>query len=158
MTEKALASVIEAYILGISTRSMDDLVAALGMTGNLQSQVFRLCQDIDVCAKAAPQGRLALPLIDVAYVKVRVQGCVVSVAVIVPVGVDTDGRREVLGMDTGLSEAGPFWTAFLRKLSRSGLRDIKLVIRSRSYRHADLVGDGGSRTAPPLNDERQAAK
>ncbi len=66
--------------------------------------------------------------IDATYVKVRSKGRIVSVAVIVAVGVNADGRREILGMDIGPSEAEPFWTAFLRKLARRGLRGVKLVI------------------------------
>jgi putative transposase len=66
--------------------------------------------------------------IDATYVKVRQQGRIVSVAVIVAVGVNSDGRREVLGMDIGPSEAETFWTAFLRKLARRGLRGVKLVV------------------------------
>ncbi|GAB6843670.1 transposase-like protein [Methylorubrum rhodinum] len=66
--------------------------------------------------------------IDATYVKVREAGRIVSVAVIVAVGVNGDGRREVLGMDVGPSEAETFWTAFLRKLARRGLRGVKLVI------------------------------
>ncbi len=72
---------------------------------------------------------MALSLwIDGTSVKVRQAGRIVSVAVIVAVGVNSDGRREVLGMDIGPSEAETFWTAFLRKLARRGLRGVKLVI------------------------------
>src|SRR5579864_3004621 len=66
--------------------------------------------------------------IDATYVKVRQNGRIVSVAVIIAVGVNSDGRREVLGMDIGPSEAETFWTGFLRKLARRGLRGVKLVI------------------------------
>ncbi|SOD97256.1 Transposase, Mutator family [Caenispirillum bisanense] len=133
MAEKALTAVIqEAYIQGISTRSVDDLVKAMGMTGISKSQVSRLCEDIDVRVKAfldrPIEGDWPYLWIDATYVKVRAQGRIVSVAVIVAVGVNTDGRREVLGMDIGPSEAEPFWTAFLRKLGRRGLRGVKLVI------------------------------
>jgi putative transposase len=86
----------EAYVHGVSTRSVDDLVQAMGMSGT--------------------------------YVKVRQNGRIVSVAVIIAVGVNSDGRREVLGMDIGPSEAETFWTAFLRKLARRGLRAVKLVV------------------------------
>jgi len=133
MAERALTAVIqEAYVHGISTRSVDDLVKALGMDGISKSQVSRLCEELDEKVK----GFLERPIegdwpylwIDATYVKVRQNGRIVSVAVIIAVGVNSDGRREVLGMDIGPSEAEPFWTAFLRKLTRRGLRGVKLVI------------------------------
>jgi putative transposase len=133
MAEKALTAVIqEAYIQGISTRSVDELVKAMGMTGISKSQVSRLCEDIDQRVKAfldrPIEGDWPYIWVDATYVKVRQAGRIVSVAVIVAVGVNTDGRREVLGMDIGPSEAETFWTAFLRKLTRRGLRGVKLVI------------------------------
>jgi transposase-like protein len=133
MAEKALTAVIqEAYIQGISTRSVDDLVKALGMDGISKSQVSRLCEEIDERVHAfldrPIEGDWPYLWIDATYVKVRQNGRIVSVAVIVAVGVNSDGRREVLGMDIGPSEAEPFWTAFLRKLARRGLRGVKLVI------------------------------
>ncbi|MCJ2109423.1 IS256 family transposase [Methylobacterium sp. E-041] len=133
MAEKALTAVIqEAYIQGISTRSVDDLVQAMGGTGVSKSQVSRLCQEIDERVGAfldrPIEGEWPYLWIDATYVKVRQDGRIVSVAVIVAVGVNTDGRREVLGMDVGPSEAETFWTDFLRKLARRGLRGVKLVI------------------------------
>jgi len=133
MAEKALTAVIqEAYIQGISTRSVDDLVQAMGGTGVSKSQVSRLCQEIDERVGAfldrPIEGEWPYLWIDATYVKVRQAGRIVSVAVIVAVGVNSDGRREVLGMDVGPSEAETFWTAFLRKLARRGLRGVKLVI------------------------------
>jgi transposase-like protein len=133
MAEKALTAVIqEAYIQGISTRSVDDLVKALGMSGVSKSQVSRLCEEIDERVGAflnrPIEGDWPYLWIDATYVKVRQNGRIVSVAVIIAVGVNTDGRREVLGMDVGPSEAEPFWTEFLRKLARRGLRGVKLVI------------------------------
>ena len=132
MAEKALTAVIqEAYIQGISTRSVDDLVQAMGGTGVSKSQVSRLCQEIDERVGAfldrPIEGEWPYLWIDATYVKVRQDGRIVSVAVIVAVGVNSDGRREVLGMDVGPSEAETFWTAFLRKLARRGLRGVKLV-------------------------------
>ena len=133
MAEKALAAVVqEAYVQGVSTRSVDDLVQAMGMSGISKSQVSRLCGEID----DKVQTFLTRPLegdwpyvwLDATYVKVREQGRIVSVAVIVAVGVNGDGRREVLGLDIGPSEAETFWTEFLRKLARRGLRGVKLVI------------------------------
>ena len=133
MAEKALTAVIqEAYIQGISTRSVDDLVKSLGMSGISKSQVSRLCEEIDERVKAfldrPIEGDWPYLWIDATYLKVRQNGRIVSVAVIVAVGVNSDGRREVLGMDIGPSEAETFWTAFLRKLARRGLRGVKLVI------------------------------
>lgn len=134
LAEKALTAVIqEAYVQGISTRSVDDLVKALGMSGISKSQVSRLCEEIDGKVKAfldrPLEGDWPYLWIDATYVKARRQdGRVVSVAVIIAVGVNADGRREVLGMDIGPSEAETFWTGFLRKLTRRGLRGVKLVI------------------------------
>jgi transposase-like protein len=133
MAEKALTAVIqEAYIQGVSTRSVDDLVKALGMSGVSKSQVSRLCEEIDARVKTfldrPLEGDWPYLWIDATYVKVRNNGRIVSVAVIVAVGVNADGRREVLGMDIGPSEAETFWTDFLRKLRRRGLRGVKLVI------------------------------
>ena len=133
LAEKALTAVVqEAYIQGISTRSVDDLVKALGMSGISKSQVSRLCQEIDERVKAfldrPIEGEWPYLWIDATYVKVRSNGRVVSVAAIMAVGVNADGRREVLGMDIGPSEAETFWTAFLRKLARRGLRGVKLVV------------------------------
>jgi putative transposase len=133
LAEKALTAVIqEAYIQGISTRSVDDLVKAMGMSGISRSQVSRLCEEIDERVKAflerPIEGDWPYLWIDATYVKVRQNGRIVSVAVIVAVGVNGDGRREVLGLEIGPSEAETFWTGFLRKLARRGLRGVKLVI------------------------------
>ncbi len=133
LAEKALTAVIqEAYIQGISTRSVDDLVKAMGMSGISKSQVSRLCEEIDEKVQAfldrPIEGEWPYLWVDATYVKVRQNGRIVSVAVIIAVGVNSDGRREVLGMEIGASEAEPFWTAFLRKLTRRGLHGVKLVI------------------------------
>ena len=133
MAERALTAVSqEAYVHGISTRSVDDLVKALGMDGISKSQVSRLCEEVDervqTFLERPIEGDWPYLWIDATYVKVRQNGRIVSVAVIIAVGVNSDGRREVLGMDIGPSEAEPFWTAFLRKLTRRGLRGVKLVI------------------------------
>ena len=133
LAEKALTAVIqEAYIQGVSTRSVDDLVKAMGMSGISKSQVSRLCEEIDVRVKAfldrPIEGDWPYLWIDATYIKVRQAGRIISVAVIVAVGANADGRREVLGMQVGPSEAEPFWTEFLRQLRRRGLRGVKLVI------------------------------
>ena len=133
MAEKALTAVVqEAYIQGVSTRSADDLVQAMGMSGISKSQVSMLCGEID----DKIQSFLDRPLegdwpylwLDAAYLKVRQAGRIVSVAVTVAVAVNDQGRREVLGMAIGASEAETFWTGFLRSLTRRGLRGVKLVI------------------------------
>ncbi len=131
--EKALTAVIqEAYIQGVSTRSVDTLVQSMGMTGISKSQVSRLCGEIDERVQAflnrPIEGDWPYLWIDATYVKVREAGRIVSVAVIIAVAVNTDGVREVLGMAVGASEAEPFWTEFLRSLTRRGLRGVKLVI------------------------------
>lgn len=133
MAEKALTAVIqEAYVQGISTRSVDELVKAMGMSGISKSQVSRLCEEIDGKVQAflgrPIEGDWPYLWLDATYVKVRQASRVVSVAVIVAVGVNSDGRREVLGMDIGPSEAETFWTSFLRGLRQRGLRGVKLVI------------------------------
>ncbi|SPP93113.1 IS256 family transposase [Bradyrhizobium vignae] len=117
MAEKALTAVVQG---------------AMGMSGISKSQVSRLCGEIDDKVKAflnrPIEGDWPYLWIDATYVKVRQNGRIVSVAVIIAVGVNSDGRREVLGMDIGPSEAETFWTAFLRKLARRGLRGVKLVV------------------------------
>jgi transposase-like protein len=133
MAEKALTAVIqEAYVQGISTRSVDDLVKAMGMSGVSKSQVSRLCEEIDEKVKAflnrPLEGDWPYLWLDATYLKVRRNGRIVSVAAIVAVGVNADGRREVLGLEIGASEAETFWKEFLRKLTRRGLRGVKLVI------------------------------
>jgi len=131
--EKALAAVIqEAYIQGVSTRSVDELVKSLGMTGISKSQVSRLCEEIDERVGAflsrPIEGDWPYLWIDATYLKVRQAGRIVSVAVIIAVGVNADGVREILGLHIGPSEAEAFWTQFLRSLARRGLRGVKLVI------------------------------
>ena len=133
MAERALTAVIqEAYIHGVSTRSVDDLVRAMGGTGVSKSQVSRLCEEIDARVKSfldrPLEGDWPYLWLDATYLKVRRNHRIVSVAVIVAVGVNTDGRREVLGMDIGSSEAETFWVEFLRKLRRRGLRGVKLIV------------------------------
>ena len=131
--EKALTAVIqEAYVQGISTRSVDDLVRAMGMEGISRSQVSRLCAEIDDRVRdflARPiEGDWPYLWLDATYVKVREAGRIVPVAVTIAVGVNADGRREVLGMAVGSSEAEPFWLDFLRSLKRRGLAGVKLVV------------------------------
>jgi len=133
LAEKALTAVIqEAYIQGISTRSVDDLVRTMGMEGISKSQVSRLCGEIDERVQTflnrPIEGEWPYIWLDATYIKARRDHHIVSVAVIVAVGVNTDGRREVLGLTVGHSEAEPFWVEFLRSLARRGLRGAKLAI------------------------------
>src|SRR5665811_241939 len=133
LAEKALTAVVqEAYVQGISTRAVDDLVRAMGMEGISRSQVSRLCGEIDervgTFLNRPIEGEWPYVWLDATYVKARRDHRIVSVAVIVAVGVNNDGRREVLGMTVGHSEAEPFWVEFLRSLARRGLRGVKLVI------------------------------
>ncbi len=140
--DRALWAVImTAYITGTSTRKVDDLVRALGCdSGVSKSTVSRICGEIDEQVTAFCQRRLdhtAFPYMfcDATYVKARVDGRVVSRAVVVATGVAADGAREVLGLDVGDSEDEVFWTAFLRSLRTRGLTGVKLVI---SDAHAGL--------------------
>ena len=131
--EKALVAVIqEAYVHGVSTRSVDDLVKAMGAGGMSKSQVSRLCAEIDTRVNAflsrPLEGAWPYLWLDATYIKVRECGRIISRAVIVAVAVNSDGKREVLGIATGPSEAETFWTDFLRSLADRGLRGIKLVI------------------------------
>lgn len=131
--EKALVAVIqEAYIQGVSTRKVDDLVQALGMTGVSKSQVSRLCGELDEAVGAfrnrSLAGRYPYLWLDAKYVKVREGGRVANMALVIAVGVRESGEREVLGLDVGPSEDGAFWTAFLRHLVARGLGGVQLVI------------------------------
>ena len=133
LTEKALVAVVqEAYIQGVSTRSVDDLVKSLGMTGISKSQVSRLCEEIDARVRVFLDrpitGHWPFVWLDATYIKVRVHDRVVSVAAIVAVGVDAEGRREVLGLAPGPSEAETFWSDFLRTLKKRGLAGVQLII------------------------------
>ena len=131
--EKALVAVIqEAYVHGVSTRAVDDLVKAMGAGGMSKSAVSRLCAEIDERVNAfltrPLEGAWPYLWLDATYVKVREGGRIVSRAVIVAVAVNEDGKREVLGVATGPSEAETFWTEFLRSLRVRGLGGVRLVI------------------------------
>ncbi len=132
-SEQALASVIqEAYVLGVSTRKVDELVQTMGMTGISKSEVSRIAKQLDERAEAFRQRQLdgEYPYIwlDAKYLKVREGDRVVSMALVVATGVRSTGEREILGCDIGLSEDAPFWTEFLRSLKRRGLKGVKLAI------------------------------
>jgi putative transposase len=127
------AVVMEAWVHGVSTRKVDDLVAALGGTSGIsKSAVSRICSELDADLEAfrtrAIEGEFPYVFCDATYVKARVRGRVVSRAVVVATGVNVKGDREVLGVDVGDSEDGAFWTAFLRSLRARGLSGVRLVI------------------------------
>ena len=142
MWEKALVNVIqEAYVHGVSTRKVDELVKALGVQGIDKSTVSRMSQEIDEYI----QGFVNRPLkqqypylwLDATFPKVRESGQVQNMALVVAIGVNENGEREILGFDIGMSESGPFWTEFLRRLVNRGLAGVKLVI---SDAHEGLKG------------------
>jgi transposase-like protein len=116
----------------MSTRKVDDLVQALGMTGISKSQVSELCGALDKRVKDFLDRPLTEAYryvwLDATYLKTRQGGRVVSVAAIIATGVNADGRREGLGLGLGPSEAREFWVEFLRSLVRRGLRGVQLVI------------------------------
>jgi putative transposase len=133
MTEKALVAVIqEAWIGGVSTRRVDDLVQAMGLSGISKSQVSKLCKDIDERVGAflerPLEGEWPYLWLDATYLKQREGGRIVSVAAIIAVAVNTDGRREIIGLKVGPSEAETFWSGFLKALVRRGLKGVKLVV------------------------------
>ncbi|MDO9063075.1 MAG: IS256 family transposase [Microbacterium sp.] len=136
------AVVMEAYVHGVSTRKVDDLVKALGAdTGISKSEVSRICANLDEDVAAFRDRPLAdttypYVFLDATYCKARVGRRVVSQAVVVAVGVAADGRREVLGFEVGDTESQPFWTTFLRSLKARGLDGVKLVI---SDAHTGLI-------------------
>jgi putative transposase len=126
--------VLQAYVHGTSTRKVDDLVKALGVdSGISKSEVSRICAELDAevaAFRSRPLSHTAFPylFLDATYLKARIDGRVVSRAVVIATGVTTDGGREVLGLDMGDSEDGAFWTAFLRSLKARGLAGVQLVI------------------------------
>ena len=140
--EKALhAVIVEAYVKGVSTRKVDDLVRALGIDGISKSEVSRICKSLDQDVKAfltrPIDGEHRYVWLDATFHKVRELGRVVSVATVVAVGVSDDGQRHVLGCETGPSEDHVFWTRFLRDLVKRGLKGVRLVI---SDSHEGLKG------------------
>ena len=133
-SEKALLAVIQqAYVEGVSTRRVDDLVKALGCEGISKSQVSRICGELDRVVdsfldRPLDGGPYCYLWLDALSQKVREEGRIVNVSVAVATAVNTEGRREIIGMDVGTSEDGAFWLAFLRSLSARGLSGVELVI------------------------------
>ena len=133
MSEQALVAVVqEAYVKGVSTRKVDDLVQALGMSGISKSQVSKLCSELDERVqsflKRELTGQWPYVWLDATYLKSRENGHVVTRALVVAVGVNQEGRREVLGLACGPAETEAFWTEFLRGLAARGLTGVRLVI------------------------------
>ncbi len=133
LSEKAIAAgVQEAWIGGVGTRKVDDRVQALGISGISQSQVSALCAEIDERGNSflnrPIEGEWPYLWRDAPYLKVRQGGRVVSVAAIIAWAVNQDGRREILGLAIGESEAKPFWAKFLTRLKQRGLPGVKRVI------------------------------
>lgn len=140
-SEQALLSVIQqAYVEGVSTRRVDDLVRAMGCDGISRSQVSRICKQLDESVEAfrnrpLDAGPYPYVWLDALVQKVRENGRVVNVAVVVATAVNGEGQREILGLAVGASEDGAFWLSFLRSLVARGLRGVQLVI---SDAHAGL--------------------
>ena len=132
-SEKALLAVIQqAYVEGVSTRRVDDLIKALGCDGISSSQVSRICKQPDEVVESflgrpLDGGPYPYVWLDGLTQKVREGGRIVNVCVVVATGVNADGQREILGMDVGASEDGAFWLAFLRSLTARGLSGVELV-------------------------------
>ena len=133
-SERALLAVIQqAYVEGVSTRRVDDLVKALGCEGISKSQVSRICGELDRVVdsfldRPLAGGAYCYLWLDALSQKVREEGRIVNVSVAVATAVNAEGRREIIGMDVGTSEDGAFWLAFLRSLSARGLSGVELVI------------------------------
>lgn len=141
--ERALSAVVqEAYVHGVSTRKVDELVQALGMSGISKSQVSRLCEELDKEVEnfrnRKLEGSYPYVWLDATYVKARQDGQVVSTAVVIAIGLNAEsGQREVLGLEVGPSEDGAFWLSFLRSLVARGLSGVRLVT---SDSHQGLKG------------------
>jgi transposase-like protein len=131
--EHALLAVVqEAYVHGVSTRKVDELVRVLGVDGISKSEVSRICAELDTAVEAFRArpltGEHPYVWVDATYHKVRVDGRVTSQATVVAIGISGDGERHVLGVDVGPSEDRAFWTAFLRSLVKRGLRGVRLIV------------------------------
>jgi putative transposase len=164
--DRALFQVVmEAYVHGVSTRKVDDLVKSLGLdSGISKSEVSRICKELDDDLEAfrtRTLGHVEFPyvFVDATFIKARVRGRVLSRAVVVAAGVTATGDREVLGVDIGDTENGAFWTAFLRSLRARGLAGVELMI---SDQHAGLkaaiesvmVGAAWQRSSVNIGDEQ----
>ena len=154
-SERALLAVIQqAYVEGVSTRRVDDLVKALGCEGISKSQVSRICQELDVVV----DGFMGRPLdgypylwLDALTQKVREAGRIVNVSVVVATAVNGEGKREIIGMDVGTSEDGAFWLAFLRSLSARGLGGVELVVSDAHQGLRGAIAAVLEQTSPRVN-------
>lgn len=140
--EKALLAVVQsAYVAGVSTRKVDDLVQSLGLTGIDRSKVSRICKELDEAVTAFRNRPLEVAYsylwLDGLYLKVRQNHRLVNMAVVLAVGLRETGEREILAIDIGASEEEAFWTAFLRGLVGRGLKGVQLVV---SDAHEGLKG------------------
>jgi transposase-like protein len=146
-SEEALVAVIqEAWIGGVSTRRVDELAQAMGLSGISKSTVSKLCEEeiderVGGFLERPLEGEWPYLWLDATYLKVREGGRIVSVAAMIAVAVDAEGRREIVGLGLGPPEAEPFWSAFLKGLVRRGLKGVKLVISD--------AHEGRSSTRPP---------
>jgi len=141
-SERALLAVVQsAYVQGVSTRKVDDLLKSLGLTGIDKSRVSRICKELDTGVEAFRNRPLesAYPYVwlDALYLKVRQNHRIVSMALVIAIGVRETGEREILGFDLGASEEEAFWVEFLRGLVQRGLKGVQLVI---SDAHQGLKG------------------
>ena len=133
-SEKALLAVVQqAYVEGVSTRRVDDLVKALGCDGISKSQVSRICGELDRVVdsfldRPLDSGPYCYVWLDALTQKVREEGRIVNVSVVVATAVNAEGKREIVGMDVGTSEDGAFWLSFLRSLVARGLAGVELVV------------------------------
>jgi putative transposase len=145
--ERALLAVREqAYIEGLSTRKVDDLLQAMGLSGIDKSTVSRICQELDAAVTAFRTrplpGVFAYGWFDALYLNVRQNHRIVSMAVVIAIGVRESGERTILDLDSGASEDSAFWTSFLRRLVERGLQGVELAI---SDAHLGLQDGGPNR-------------
>ena len=151
-SERALLAVVQqAYVEGVSTRRVDDLVKALGCDGISKSQVSRICADLDEVVdsfldRPLDGGPYRYLWLDALTQKVRETGRIVNVSVVVATAVNAEGRREIVGMEVGTSEDGAFWLAFLRSVAERGLSGVELVTSDahRGLRDAIATVFGGA--------------
>lgn len=145
-SERALLAVVQqAYVEGVSTRRVDDLVKALGCEGISKSQVSRICEELDEVVLGFLQrpldgGPYTYLWLDALTQKVREQGRIVNVSVVVAIALNGEGKREIVGVDVGTSEDGAFWLAFLRSLVARGLSGVQLVTSDAHHGLRDAIG------------------
>jgi transposase-like protein len=127
-----LAVIQTAYVQGVSTRKVDQLVQSLGLEGMDESRVSRICKELDEAVGSFRQrpldGGYPYLWLDALYLKVRQNHRIVSMALVIGIGVRETGEREILGVEVGASQEEAFWTAFLRGLVGRGLKGVELVI------------------------------